>query len=125
MVFCGYDQRIAIFFVLTLIVTDASAASARHRCPDMIESKDVRMKRDLHLDLPSPGRSSFADVRGVVVCSIARGGFLSGCTSSITDARGPALSKQVSGWRVLSNNVRGCPVRGRKIRFRFRLEYTD
>lgn len=122
--FCWGTWRIAI--VVTLVAAaDAHAALPRHPCPDIIEGKDVRMKRNLHLNMPAPGRSSFADVHTAVICSIARGGFLKACTSLLTDPRGPALSKQVSRWRVLSASVHGCSVRGRKIRFGFQLRYTD
>jgi len=125
MVFREDTWRIAVFIVLTMIGADVEAASIRRPCPDVIEGKDVRMKRDLHFDLPNRGRSGFADASGVVTCSVKARGFLSNCKSSIADARGPALSKQISRWRVLSTRLHGCPVVGRKILFRVRLRYTD
>ena len=119
----GYLRGIAILIVPLLLSAGAAAKSGT--CPSVFESGGVRMKRNLHFDLPWRDRVPYPDVRGAVICSVESGGRLSSCSSSIADPRGAALSKQVSRWRVLSRVSHGCRLAGRKIRFLFRLQLVD
>lgn len=125
MILARHYPQVATLGLLAFLATNAHAAPRHNACRDIIDGKDLRWKRDLHFDLPQRDRFPYPDIRGSVICSVVRGGRLSSCSSSITDPRGAALSRQVSRWRVLTHRFRGCPVIGRKVVINIRLKLED
>jgi len=73
-------------------------------------------------EFPERDRIPYPDGTALVTCAIGARGSLSQCTSSLTDERGAWLSGYVNRWRVLSNRVDGCAVRGRTFAIKFHLK---
>jgi hypothetical protein len=79
-------------------------------------------------NLPNRDRFGYPDATAKVSCTFGAARDLTLCTSDLPndDERGNALSVYVSRWKVLTDHVGQCPVRGRRFSVTFQLvEATD